>query len=125
MTPLEKRVIWSVGIAVLAFAIFLGWGYWRANIPPARPSNVSPDAVFIPPLPTPFAASKTGDWLNCWFDSAQNVDECQLTFADGKVLYRGVYLPYRGQAPVPQRELLIDSETMGRAPRAGSGCRIE
>ncbi len=115
MTQLEKRIIWIVGIAILILAALLGLNYWWANVPPPRPANVPSTAVYYGGLATPFPASKNGEWVNCWFDPVQNVDKCRVAFADGRLLYEGVYLPYEKQMPIPQSELSLDSKTMNRA----------
>lgn len=108
-------MVWRIGALFLLLIGLLKLYSWWANIPPAKPANMPSTAGYYGGLATPFPASKRGDWVNCWFDSKQNVDRCRVTFVDGRLLYEGTYLPYHGQAPVPQEELVIDSKTMNRA----------
>ncbi len=114
MTRLEKGIIWIAGIAFVVGVVLLEVDYWWVNIEPKRPGNISGDAVFIPSLPTAFPVSRTGDWVNCWFDREKAVDLCRVADAGGRLLYEGAFLPYEGRAPVPEQDMMIDSETTNK-----------
>ena len=74
------------------------------------PPGVPPDAV-------PVAFSKDGGWAYCWLDPEINLDRCRTYNASGVMLWRighedmrdDVYLRYRGEGPVPESDLEIDS----------------
>jgi hypothetical protein len=110
MTRLEKRVVLALGVVLALLVVLLRVYSWWANIPPKRPGDVAADAVFIPSLPTPFPASKHGNWVSCWFDPAQNVDLCRVTDSDGHLRYEGAFIPYKGQVTVPGSDVIIDAE---------------
>jgi hypothetical protein len=115
MTQFEKRLVWVIGIVILLLAAMLKLNHWWANLPPKRPANVPSTAGYYGGLATPFPSLKRGDWVTCWFDSGKNVDRCRVTHVDGTLIYEGVYLPYQSQTPIPQSELLIDSDAMNLA----------
>lgn len=109
-TPTPKSLLKIVGALFAVLALYyLGLAWW-STIPPKRPSNVSPNAVFLlaPPALAFLPQSKQGDWLNCRLDSQQNVDRCSMNDAAGRSEYEGVFSPSQGSAPVPDGALKID-----------------
>jgi|HubBroStandDraft_1064217.scaffolds.fasta_scaffold626209_1 hypothetical protein len=115
MIQSEKRFLHGLGIAFLGLCILYGLFYLWEGMPPKRPANVPSSAVYYPGLANPFITSKTGQWVNCWFDAEKNIDRCCVTHVDGSLIYEGDYLPYQRRTPIPQNELLIDSDAMNLA----------
>jgi hypothetical protein len=109
LTKKAKHWLWIGGAVITLLVYFLGWAWWE-SIPPNRPRNIAPDAVFVyvPPVGSPFPLPKRGDWLNCWFDQDQNADRCRMSNMDGSLEYEGVFLPSEETAPVPASDLQID-----------------
>jgi hypothetical protein len=114
MIQSEKRFLRRLGIAFLILCILYGLFYMWENSPPKRPANVPSSAGYYGGWALPFTFSKRGDWVNCWFDGEKNVDRCRVTQVDGSFKYEGTYLPYQSHTPIPQNELLIDSDAMNR-----------
>ena len=98
---------WTISVIVVLFFVITA-AYWWANIPPVRPDEVPPTAVFLWGQSVGLPAQKRGSWLNCWFDSEQNVNRCRVTRLDGSLLHEGIFVPYGGQTSIPTRELEID-----------------
>ena len=95
-----------VGTAVLALMV----AYWWTNIPPKRPRDVPADAVFLWAGHLGLPAPKHGTWIKCWTDTAKGVNLCKLTEMDGRVAYEGIFWADTGRNPVPESDLIIESE---------------
>lgn len=74
-----------------------------------RPANISSKGVFLEVGVVPFKFSTHGDWLECWKDTAINMDRCKYTDEKGAVRFEDFVLPYEGVSPVPEGELVIDA----------------
>jgi hypothetical protein len=62
----------------------------------------------------PFKLSSTpGDWLDCWFDKHEQLDRCRLTDERGNLEFEDVFLPYEGQSPLPEEDLVLDRQATG------------
>jgi hypothetical protein len=109
-----ERIIKIVSIVGVVAIAYVAGAYWRYKTPPRRPKGVPRIAAYYAGLALPIT-NQSGVWVNCWFDSVQNVDRCRNTSAHGSVLYEDVYLPYQKTSPMPQSELQIDSEAMNNA----------
>jgi hypothetical protein len=103
-------VAWILWIFILLLIAAFKFIYWWADTPPKRPANVPSSAVFFWGPPVGLPAPKRGDWITCWFDPKQNVDRCRIVRMNGSLQYEGVFIPYGGQAPIPENQLLIDSK---------------
>lgn len=109
---LNRHLVISILVGLILLAVvFQIVTIWWYSFPPKRPNSVSPNAVFIWGLPVGLPAPKRGNWVNCWFDPKENVDECRVASVNGALLYQGPFLPYQGQTPVPENELAVDSKT--------------
>jgi hypothetical protein len=105
-----KNLRWrSLGTVIVLVAVVLWW----AGRPPQRPHSVSSNALHVEPNNVGFTLHKTGYWLDCWFDKDSNVDRCRLTDAKGTGLFEDVFLPWVGQTPLPQSELILDARRTG------------
>jgi hypothetical protein len=115
MTRLESRVLWIAGVMVFVLVGLLVFNSWWFSFPPPRPVDVPTNAVYFVLSAVPFPASKSGDWITCWFDSGQKADRCRVMFTDGRLRYEGIYRPYRSKTPFVGSELSIDSKRMGKS----------
>jgi hypothetical protein len=109
MNKNARTWLWVGGILLALVLYDLGLGWW-GSIPPKRPKNVSPNAVFIfaPALGWIWPLPKRGDWLTCWFDRDHNVDRCRMSDTDGSLEYEGVFSPSGGSGAMPDGDLQID-----------------
>ena len=97
--------------AVLILAAFM---LWWAGSKPRRPLTVSSTALYVLPNNVPFTLHKRGYWLECWFAQQENVDRCKLTEENGTISFEDVYLPCVGHTPLPQTELVFNTQQTGR-----------
>jgi hypothetical protein len=109
MTKSSKVFVVSVATVGVVILAIVG-AYWWANVPPARPKGVSPDAVFLWAGHLGLPAAKHGTWIECWAASDISVNKCRLTEMDGTLAYEGVFLANTGQTPVAPSDLKILSE---------------
>jgi hypothetical protein len=108
------RVVRPIG-ALLGTAIFIAMVvvWWTAR-PPRRPAGLSTNALYMERGIVPFKLSSTpGDWLDCWFDKHERLDRCRLTDERGNLEFEDVFLPYEGQSPLPQEDLVLDRRATG------------
>lgn len=104
------KVLMIVVVVVGAVVLAIAGAYWWANVPPKRPKDVSASAVFLWAGHLGLPAAKHGTWIECWADTAKEVNRCRLTEMDGRVGYEGDFLADTGKTPVPQSDLKILSE---------------
>ena len=104
----SSRVV--LGTVIILAAFVLLW----AGHKPRRPRTVSSNALYVLPNNVPFTLHKRGYWLECWFDQRENVDRCELTDENGTKSLEDVYLPCVGHTPLPQRELVFNTQQTGR-----------
>jgi len=102
-------------VAVLAGIIAVGaFVLWWTARPPARPANVPLNGIYIEKGLVPFKLRSTpGTWIGCWYDSTDRSDHCRITDENGKLEYEDIFLPYKGQAPILQNALILDSQHTG------------
>jgi hypothetical protein len=94
---------------------------WWAGRAPRRPTDLSPNALYIERGVVPFKLSSTpGDWLDCWFNELEHSDRCKMTDEKGKLEFEDVFLPYEGHFPLPQDKLVFDTRRTGHV-WTGSG----
>jgi hypothetical protein len=98
-----------LGMAVTAFVSFLILAWWGSRLP-KRPTNISSKGAFLEVGVVPFKFSTHGDWLECWKDAGANTDRCKYTDEKGAVQFEDFVLPYEGISPVPEEELVVDTE---------------
>jgi hypothetical protein len=103
-----KLILAVAGLVVVFVAASVKVGYWWSNTQPRRPSEVSPDAVFLwaPYVGAP--APRRGRWLACWSVRSTEVD-CRLNDIDGALKYEGAFTSY-DRKPVLPSELSIDTQ---------------
>jgi hypothetical protein len=104
----------AISIAIVMFALIVGIPVsfmWRASIPPPTPQNLSARAIYIERGTTPFKITRTGDWLDCWFDDREKVDRCQMTDLRGAVEFEDIFVPLPGHPPAMTADLQFDSKT--------------
>jgi hypothetical protein len=101
----------TVGALIIILGAFALWPKLRGGRIPRRPHTVSSNAVYILPNNAPPELSKTGYWLECWFDQHENVDRCKLTDKNGNGVFEDVFVTCGSQASIPQSELVIEPET--------------
>jgi hypothetical protein len=87
---------------------------WWAGRAPRRPTDLSPNALYIERGVVPFKLPSTGEWLDCWFDDHERVDRCKLTDKKGTLEFEDVFLPYDNQPPPPQTKLVLDRRRTGQ-----------
>ena len=102
------RVVLGTVIILAAFVL------WWAGHEPRRPRTVSSNALYVLPNNVPFTLHKMGYWLECWSDQHENVDRCKVTDENGTKSFEDVYLPCVGHTPLPQRELVFNTQQTGR-----------
>ena len=112
--PFGTLAIIVVGGFVILMATLQMVTIWWYSFPPKRPSNVPAEAVFAWGLGVGLPAPKRGYWVNCWFDSKQDVDQCRVSGVNGKLIFEGVFLAYQGQSPISESDLVIDPEATNR-----------
>jgi hypothetical protein len=103
-----SRVVLGTVIILAAFVL------WWAGHKPRRPYTVSSNALYVLPNNEPFTLHKRGYWLECWFDQYEDVDRCKLTDENGTKSFEDKYLPCVGHTPLPQRELVFNTQQTGR-----------
>jgi hypothetical protein len=104
----------KVIVVLLALLILRTAGVlWWVDRPKKRPNNVSLNALHIEKVHVPFTFSEAGYWIDCWLDERENADRCKLTDLNGKIEFEDVFLPYEGQSPIPQSELIFDVRRVG------------
>ena len=108
-TPRRFRRV-ALGTVIILAAFVLWWTGHK----PRRPRTVSSNALYVLPNNVPFTLHKRGYWLECWFDQRENVDRCELTDENGTKSLEDVYLPCVGHTPLPQRELIFNTQQTGR-----------
>src|SRR5882672_452591 len=106
MSTVVTKILGAVAIAVVTF-LFLMW--WGSRLP-KRPGNISSRGAFLEVGVVPFKLSTHGDWLECWIDAGANMDRCKLADEKGTVQFEDFFMPYEGPAPVPDAELVINSQ---------------
>jgi hypothetical protein len=99
-----------LGTVIILAALVLWW----LGHKPQRPRSVSSNALYVLPNNVPFTLHKRGYWLECWFDQHENVDRCKLTDENGTMSFEDVYLPCVGHTPLPQKELVFNTQQTGR-----------
>ncbi len=98
-----------VGIVIcLLLVVAIKCAYWWQKIPPKRPEGVPSSAVYIRWLPVGLPHRKHGVWINCWLDKQRKTNRCRVANVRGELKYEGVFLPYQGEAPVLDDELVVD-----------------
>lgn len=105
---LVRNLILALPIGLGIVLLIVGGAYWWANTPPRRPSNVSPNAVFLWAGHLGLPAPKHGTWIECWAEELNN--RCRLTNMDGTRLYEGEFAPSEGKEPIPAIDLRIKAE---------------
>jgi len=90
-----------------------GLALWWAGRPPKRPPNLSAGALFIEKFNVPFKVRETGEWLDSWFDERDRAARCKLTNMNGWLEFEDVFLPYPGQAPLSQADVVVDRRRTG------------
>ena len=109
MTRLSRVFLGTVIFVGLAWAGISG-AYWWSNVPPKRPRGVSQAAVFLWAGHLGLPAAKHGTWIECWTDTVGGINKCKLTEMDGRINYEGVFLADTGNTPVPQPDMVVESE---------------
>ena len=104
-----SRLIGRLTVGTLI--ILATFALWQARHVPRRPHNVSSSAVYVVPNNASSGFSRTGYWLECWFDQNENVDRCKLTDKNGNGVFEDVFVTCGSQATIPQSELVIQPET--------------
>jgi hypothetical protein len=100
---------WAAGL-LIGCGLLLWWVGRRPKRPPTLPAN----AIYIETGVVPFKLRSTpGKWLGCWYDPTDQADHCKITDENGKLEYEDIFLPYKGQAPIPQNALIFDSQRTG------------
>lgn len=80
----------------------------------STPSKHAPNGIYIETGVVPFKLRSTpGTWVGCWYDSTDRSDHCRITDENGKLEYEDIFLPYKGQGPIPQTALIFDSQRTG------------
>ena len=99
-----KRSTLVAGLCSLAA---VACGFWGQS---ERPGGVPSGAVEV-------TFSKDGGWAYCWLDAEINLNRCRTYNWRGDRLHRpfhegdpdDVFVRYRGDGPVPEAELQIDT----------------
>jgi hypothetical protein len=107
---MQKKLLLTLVLIIVLFAVAVVGAYWWANVPPGRPANVSAKAVFLWAGHLGLPAPKHGTWIECWADTESRTNECRLTEMDGKPLYQGAFLSDTGQPFLPESDLKIKEE---------------
>lgn len=102
-TKIAKALI----IFVLLVVMYVVGQFWWAGVTPRRPSALPADAAFLWAPYRDIPKAVKGIWLNCWQDPAGR-DQCRVSRQNGSLIYQGEFIPYKRNAPVPARELIID-----------------
>jgi len=101
------------GVVMGTVIVFVGFALWWTGRAPQRPHSVSTNALHVQPNNVGFAWHRADYWVDCWFEKDANVDRCRLTDVKGSALFEDVFLPCVGHTPVPQHELVLDSQNTG------------
>ena len=107
------RILKILGIVAVLLIAGLLVALWWTGRPPKRPPNLSTNALYIERGVVPFKLSNTGEWLDCWFDERENVARCKLTNMNGWSEFEDAFIPYKGQAPISQGDLMLDRRRTG------------
>jgi len=108
------RVIKLIGALLgVMIVVVIGVLWWAGRVP-RRPSGLSANALYVERGVVPFMLSSRGEWLDCWFDDHERVDRCKLTDKKGALEFEDVFVPYEGQSPLPQVDLVLDHRRTGQ-----------
>lgn len=101
----NARFLRNLAIALGICSLIFGAAFWWSNTPPARPTNVSSNAVFLWSGHVGLPAPRHGMWLSCWLGNQKNI--CRINRMDGSLEYEGVYVPVGHTEAVQERALHI------------------
>ncbi len=112
-----RRIAVIIGKVFLASTLLLlaciVAAYYWASVPPSRPANVAPAAVWLWGPRNPLPGPKHGTWVVCGAAKGASGFECRMWDQVGRDLFRGAVIPYPDRANDGQTAVQIDTTNSG------------